>query len=393
MNRMILLCGALAAGEFLASFIPRFCAIWPLCIGLSVLTALLGYGLACRSWPQAFAFFLGAGLFLLSSSAREQVYREKPWLRGCRETARSELCGSGEVAWSARQALSRRMGMGVRGEREGPALVRAILLGERRGLSRRTRQTFAESGTMHVFAISGLHVMAVGKLISCLLALLLIPRRMVGLAAVPVLWAYVWVIGFPPSAVRAAIMATLSCVAPVCWRKPDGLKSWELTFLGVHVLCPRMIVNVGSALSFGVMLAIVLVGNAVRELSWWKRILYVTLAAWAAGVPISARVFGRVTPGGLLASLVLVSTARLTVVTGALGALAGFVCEKAAGHLNNLSALLVRVMLLVADAVARIPGAHVETERWTLVACAAWYLLAALGLAGLLQAERRRPAF
>lgn len=387
---LLKICGMLAAGEYLASIVSNAADAWPVMAALAVLTVLFGHGLAARGWELAFAFFLGMTLYFVASLDDERLYREKPWLRGHAERIPRHSVPSSGWSRRARESFSQRIGIGVEDGRETVSLSRAILLGERHRLSPRMKRLFVESGTMHVFAISGLHVMAIAEVLALLLSLALVPRRLVGLAAVPLLWCYVYLIGLSPSAVRAAIMATFSCLAPVFWRKPDGLRSWTLTFLVVHLACPRMIVNVGNVLSFVVMLAIVLVGDCVRNLVRWKRTLLVTVAAWAVGVPISAHVFGRVTPGGMLANLVLLAVARLTVLTGALGVLTSYVSETVAAHLNNLSALAVRAMVFVADAVARLPGANVETGRWLLPPCVIWYAAFAASVYVLYKGVERR---
>ena len=48
---MLSICGALAAGEYLASFVPSAADVWPAVAGLAVLIALFGFGLAARGWP------------------------------------------------------------------------------------------------------------------------------------------------------------------------------------------------------------------------------------------------------------------------------------------------------------------------------------------------------
>ena len=380
----------LAAGEYLASFVSCAADAWPLAALLTVLTALFGHGLAVGGWRLVAVFFLGMTLYFAASLEDEQVYREKPWMRGRAERLRRSAAPSGGWSRTVRASFSRRIGIGIESGQETVPLSRAILLGERRRLSPQMKRLFVESGAMHVFAISGLHVMAIAEVLTLILSLALVPRRLVGLAAVPLLWGYVFLIGLAPSAVRAAVMATFSCLAPVFWRKPDGLRSWALTFLVVHLACPRLIVNVGNVLSFAVMLAIVLVGDRVRDLARWQRTLLVTVAAWAVGVPISAHVFGRVTPGGMLANLVLLGVARLTVLTGALGVMASFVSETAAAHLNNLSALTIRAMVFVADAVSRLPGANIETGRWLLTPCMIWYAAFAAGVYVLCKGVERR---
>ena len=383
-------CGALAAGEYLASFAPNFADAWPVPAVGAVLAALFGHGLSLRGWRALALFLLGAALFLQASVADEQRCREQPWMRGRVERRQRFAAEPAGVAKSVKEDFSRRIGIGIEGEREAVALSRAILLGERRRLPRQMRRLFVESGAMHVFAISGLHVMAVANVLSLALAVLLVPRRWAGAAAIPPLWAYVYVIGLPPSAVRAATMATFACLAPLVWRRPNGLRSWALTFLLVHLVRPRLIVDVGNVLSFAVMLAIVLAGDWSRGWAWWKRTAFVTFVAWAAGVPVSAHVFGRVTPGGMLANLVLLAAARFAVYAGVGGLAASYLSGAVAAHLNNLCALAVRAMVFTADAVARLPGANLETGRWAYLPCVGWYV--ALGLFAFLlyKGEERR---
>ena len=380
--RLLFICGALAAGEFVASFCPQAADAWPLAAIGAALFGLFGHGWASRWLCGAAVLLFGVAIYLLASQAQEREYRMSPWMRGRERRSAHRQEERAGLAKAARDDFSRRVGIGLEGDRETASLARAILLGERRTLPYRTKRLFIESGTMHVFAISGLHVMAIAELLTLGLALLFVPVRFAGLASAPLLWGYVAMIGFAPSAVRAGMMATIMGVAPVFWRRASGLRAWELTFLAVHVASPLMITNVGNVLSFAVMLAIVLAGDYARSLARWRQTLLVTVAAWAAGVPISAHVFGRVTPGGMVGNLVLIATAKATVVSGALGAVASCVSETLAAHVNNLGALGIKSMVLVAEGVSRLPGANFETGQWPILACAGWY--AALALAGLL---------
>ena len=388
--RLWAICGALAAGEYAASYAPELAPMWPVPAIGAALVALFGFGLGVKRWGYAFALLFGTAIFLFASRGDAQRYLESPWMRGRDWRYRQRQEQQVGTAKRVKDDFARRVGIGLGEDRETASLSRAILLGERRKLPYRTKRLFVESGTMHVFAISGLHVMAIAKVLTIGLGLFLIPIRFAGLLSIPLLWGYVMVIGGAPSAVRAAMMATIMEIAPVFWRRANGLRAWELTFLAVHVCNPLLIANVGNALSFAVMLAIVVAGDFAKSMPKWRQALLVTLAAWAAGVPISAHVFGRVTPGGMVANLVLIATAKATVVAGALGVGVSYISEAVAAHVNNFSALGIKAMVLVAEAVSRLPGANFETGSWSILACVEWY--AALALIGFLlrMISRRR---
>lgn len=366
---LLYICAALFAGEWFASLRPAACGSWPIFAMLAALVALLGYGFRLPGWRQTAAAFAGAALFFLAIAPQEEEFKRSPWLRGRPRRARSAA-----AATPLRRAFSRQAAIGIERDAEACAVNRAILLGERWRLKPELKRVFVESGSIHVFAISGLHVMIVAKTLMVLLMLVYVPQRLAGAAALPPLWLYVYMIGAPPSAVRAAAMASLYLLAPVFWRRPDALRAWSLTFLAVHLADPRMIADVGCRLSFTVMLALILAVHPAERLgSLWAKALFFSFAAWAAGAPIAANAFGRFTPGGIVANLALLPAAALSVATGVVGALAGFVSETAAAHLNNLAALVTKAMTGVSRAVADLGWADFEVDGWGLCASAAWY--------------------
>ena len=302
------------------------------------------------------------------------------WVKGRGTYARRIGRGAFASRLAALRAdLSRRMGVGLDDPDEAD-LARAILLGERTRLTGDERNAFVAAGTIHVFAISGLHVMLVAEALALALALVGCPLRGRGVVLVPVLWLYVALTGGSPSAVRAAAMASLKFLAPLFWRRADGLVAWSLTFLVVYARDPLMFFDVGCALSFAVMLGLVFWGRFAHEFvpNRVASALVMTFAAWAVGTPIAAHAFGRFTPGGLLANLALLPAAGVGVKASIAGVLASFVSDRLAAYANNFAALVTRTMSGLSRLVAALPGANVSVEPWPLAACVGWYVALAL---------------
>ena len=318
------------------------------------------------------------------------------WIRGPGTSAVRQSPQPKLVSWLAgvRRDFSRRIGLGLAHDPGSAAMNRAILLGDRRGIGREAKERFVLAGTVHVFAISGLHVMVLAKILLYLLVLFMLPVRLAGLVLAPALWLYVAMIDFPPSAVRAALMLTFHLLAPVFWCRPNGLVSWAQAFLLVHLIAPERLTDVGSEMSFAVMFALILGARCLRGRGRLASLLLISFIAWAAGVPIAAHVFGRLTPGGLLSNLVVLPLAAVGVVSGALGVLASFLSADLAVHLNNLAGLMVRTMAMVSDVVAELPGASFRVPSWPLWECLLWYVAFALFLwllprrRGVLASER-----
>ena len=384
--KVVFICAALAVGEAFAAADPMLARMWPFFAVLAVLVALFGYGYSLALWVFPFWVLFGVSLFFHAAVDKELLLRQSPWLRDARSRPSAERCRI-----PVKADFSRCIGIGLEHDRQTASVNRAILLGERRLLSYRTRQAFVESGAIHVFAVSGLHVMIVSGPVKVLLALLFVPYRYLGLLAVPLLWGYVFLVGSPPSAIRAALMATFNFCAPVFGRKADSLRSWSLSFIIVHVVDPGAITNVGSLMSFAVMLALVVVNReSGSESGGFKKTLWATFFAWAAGVPIAAQVFGRFSPGGLLSNLVLFAAAEYSVCAGAIGMVFGFFCETLARHLNNLSALFTGAMVGVAHAVSSIPLSSIDVCRWGWVESIEWYAAMMLAFFLVRLVRRRR---
>lgn len=306
------------------------------------------------------------------------------WVRGAGTHA--ERVRSAAGSWRGffarlRRDFSHRAGIGLPEDGEEASLNRAILLGERAAMDFETRQSFVNAGTVHLFAISGLHVMIVYWVFLVALTFAGVPLRASAFVLVPLLWGYVATIGFPPSAVRAGAMASVHAAAPLLLRRSDLLAAWEATFLGFALVDPLGFLSVGSMLSFAVMLGIVVfIRWAEPFRSRLLGFVGVPLAAWAAGMPIVAHYFGQIAPGGILANFILVPIASVSVVSGVCGIAASYVSETLAAHLNNLAGLVTEAMRAVSWGVSRLPGASLKVEAWPVWCVFAWYAALALAL-------------
>ena len=305
------------------------------------------------------------------------------------------------------ERLSGYVGTGLGWCPELAAFNRAMLLGLRTEVPAGRRKAFAAAGTMHVFAISGLHVMLIAGLLRVLLAKTGLPPKACAACVLPILWAYVMLSGARPSAVRAALMMSLWMGAGLFERKADGLAAWGHAAFLVYSLSPALIFDAGCALSFMVMLGIALwlrwSSQFATPLDWMRRIaareqalgadrraerivvwqglglrilggLGISFAAWIASAPLMARVFENLTLGGLVANVVVVPLAGIAVVLGAAGMVASMMFTPLGAFFNNLSALCTWTMAQISEGIAHLPGVAVETQPWSWCDCCLWYV-------------------
>ena len=191
----------------------------------------------------------------------------------------------------------------------GAGLLMGLSTGDRSGLSRPTREAFSGVGLAHLTAVSGYHVGLVLGMVSLWLRLLA-GRRWTALMATPVVWVFVFVCGAPPSAVRAAGMATLLGGGVALGRRMEGLSVLAVVGLLLLACSPWLVQDLGARLSFSATAGILLwFQNREIRRGWFRMALAIPLVATAFTAPFTLPVFGRFPtaflPSNLLATPVV----------------------------------------------------------------------------------------
>lgn len=206
---------------------------------------------------------------------------------------------------------------------EAQALAQGMLLGDKSALPMEMIRDFRTAGMSHILAVSGLHIGIIMSVIWMLLkpvewlVLLTAPVRMrtyylLGdakrLLTIVVTVVYVWYIGAPPSAVRAAIMLSLCLVG---WMLHRPTSAWRCLLLAALVLLawdPWTITTPGFQLSFLAVAGILLFQPWLQSetLPWWLRVILLSVAAQWFTTPIVAYWFHQVPVFGCIQGLLVV---------------------------------------------------------------------------------------
>jgi competence protein ComEC len=273
------------------------------------------------------------------------------------------------------------------------ALLRGMVLGDDSALPATVRADMQATGLTHLVAASGANVLLLAALALAICAALGIDRRgrlilVLGLTAL-----YVPLAGGGPSIQRAGIMGAAGTVAALAGRPADRWYALLLAVVVTLLLQPRAAEQVGWQLSFAAVAGIAVLAAPARAGLTRRRVpgplaegVAVTVAATLGTAPLIALHFGQASPvtlpANVLAAPLVAPVMWLGYVAGALGQ----VSSAAAAPLTALAGLPVSVLLALAHAAARWPGAS-----WT-----APPLLVALGCGGgaiAIAARRaRRPA-
>lgn len=303
---------------------------------------------------------------------------------------------------------------------EAVELLWAMSLGWRTGLTAEVAGPFMQSGTLHLFAISGLHVALVAGILVVLLRVLRLGRQGAALVAIPLLWFYAGATGWQPSAVRATVMMTVLLGGWVFRRPVNVLNSLGLAAFLILLNDPQQLFRVSFQLSFAVVFSLALVVPPVGAWlnakvqpdaylpqplwPWWRRwilwpsqwiagALAVSFGAWLASLPLVAHHFHLFNPVALLANVPVVfcGMAALASCLGSL--LFGVWLEPVSVCFNHTAWFFMHAMMTLSREAAELPGAwqYVRApERWMM---AGWYaLLFGIGSGWFLKSTVRRWA-
>ncbi|MFN8710009.1 MAG: DNA internalization-related competence protein ComEC/Rec2 [Planctomyces sp.] len=130
------------------------------------------------------------------------------------------------------------------------SLADAILLGNRGHMDPATERHFVASGTMHLLAISGLHVGILYLFVTRIFTMLLIRRKTAILAALGLCVIYAAMTDLRPSVLRSVGFIGLGVIAE-CLNRPVGMLTMISSTAFLYVLCdPSVVFDTGAWLSF-----------------------------------------------------------------------------------------------------------------------------------------------
>ncbi len=229
-------------------------------------------------------------------------------------------------------------------------ILPAFILGQPHYLTESQEEVFKKTGTLHLFAISGLHVGMVATFLYLLLRCLPLSRAQVAVAGLIVLFLYVGITGASVSAQRAYLMVLFFWGSHLFWRQGNPLAALSGSAVIVLIWKPEELWNPGFQLSYGVVSSILLYGVPMTHYIREKLPLYTGLPPTSykfrhklvvgirdygtglAAISFSAIIMSNIlttqhfqtfAPGGFFLNLVLVPLAGILMALGLVSALAG----------------------------------------------------------------------
>ena len=302
-------------------------------------------------------------------------------------------------------------------EDESLRLIWAMALGWPTALTNEVSEPFMRTGTMHIFAISGLHIALIAGILVSVLRVFRVPRGACGALVMPLIWFYTGATGWQSSAIRSTIMMTI-IIAGWSLRRPSHLLN-SLTVSGFCILLwqPEQLFQAGFQLSFFVVLSIALLLPSFEELRLrllktdpflpedlrphWRRCLdrpvrflttsfATSLAAWLGSLPLIAYYFHLLTPVSLLANLVVVPLSSLGLMCHLGSLVCGGWLPWGTELFNHSGWFWMASMIRVSDWFVTLPAAYWYVRAPTFIEFILYYPLVFLAVTGRMFTPRWR---
>ena len=297
---------------------------------------------------------------------------------------------------------------------EATRLLVAMALGWKTPLAGEVNDVFMRSGTMHVFAISGLHIGLIAGILVELLRLFRLSRGWCGWVAIPLVWFYVDATGWQASAIRSAIMSSVIIAGWALQRPGQLLNSLAISGWIILVWDPGQLFQASFQLSFAAVAGLAILGpprQAVLEsklrLPWdaflpvdlkpqwhgWVNTplrclasaLAIGLASLIASLPLTVHWFHLFNPVSLLANLVVVPLSSMALAANFASVLTGPILPILSEYFNAAAWVLMQGMLTASEWAARLPAGHFWTESppwlwwiayyWAVLGCTlGWFI-------------------
>src|SRR6266700_611169 len=297
------------------------------------------------------------------------------------------------AAQKSRAWMQNALCRGLENAPEVQNFLSGIVLGLRHQTPEDIEEPFQQTGTLHLFAVAGLHVGIVAALLWMLATVARLSRKSAAALIIPLLLFYAAVTGLHISSVRAAVMSSILLGGFFFDRKAFVLNS--LAAAAFFLLCwdTNELFSTGFQLSFAVVGAIILLADPLsgflqdwsapdpflpRSLvrgprrwmhagfEWICRGSSVSLAAWAGSLPLILWYFHLVTPISLFANLVVVPIAFFVIAIALLSLVSEPLLPWLTVIFNNANWALATLVIGVVHLFAQVPGGHfyVEQPHW-----------------------------
>lgn len=245
-------------------------------------------------------------------------------------------------------------------ENRAASLFTTLFFGVRGDLPEEESYYFMRSGSIHILALSGMHLSILSAFLLAVFAPLLGKRRCLVLSSLLVA-IYVFITGCGVSLIRAAVMFYVYAVAVAVERKAEPLQLLAAAFVLMVVVDPASAFSLSFELSFLALVGLFLLSNQAGYLlaPYLPRTISLAVAASIGATivttPLVAANFGIVYPVGIISGLLLSPLVTAFIWVGIVYLAVPEFATPVLALLQIAMDLLYRTIIATAEVCSRAP--------------------------------------
>ncbi len=284
-------------------------------------------------------------------------------------------------------------------------LASSLLLGARDALSARTVNAFADTGSAHVLAISGLHIGLVATAVFYILRLFGCSLRMGWLIVVAVITMYACLTGGAIPVVRATMLMWVAGLGVWTRRRFAGLHALAVVAITLLVCSPVSVVSVGTLLSFLATAVLISLGawcrdhwsnDSITQLVKEKRsrmqrtlhrffdasrwFVLLSVSVWIVSVPLVIVGFHRFVPIAIGTNILIAPLLPCVMASGFVCLVSVFLPVSVCEPLGDVAGFFFDLLERIVEMLASIPGNSVHIHSLPTWWVLSWYVIIVLFL-------------
>lgn len=299
-----------------------------------------------------------------------------------RQVNKPIMCGIKKL----NKMLCERVDTHLTGDEAG--LVKAMLLGERSGISKLTMRSFSHSGMVHIISISGLHIAILAAIFLWLLKRMKINYIVCRIVTIIMVWIFVALTNFNVSTVRAGVMLTILLCGNIFGRPANSLNSLFLSGVLIVGINPFTIRDVGFMMTFLATLGLItcarkLSNYFVERLTIQNKVLKLVFDSFACTVtatvflmPIYITVFGGISIVAPFVNLIAVPLTPVILIMGILLLITSSITALAplVNAIADLLSVALKILQNTADFFSNLPFDYIGIDYafiklWFFISC------------------------
>ncbi len=296
---------------------------------------------------------------------------------------------AGEVSWfyaevfKLKDKLREKINQGL--NEPTASLAKAIILGDKKGITDDLREIFSQAGISHIVAISGMHISILAAMVMGLLLSIGLARRYAFYLASLFLIVYIILIGMPASAMRAGLMGFLVLLALNLGRLNKLTNSLVLAAAILLLINPKLLRDdIGFQLSFLAVLGIAYVYPLLNDIldkikipkfKGVRDLFIITIAAQAFTLPIIAYNFSQISIIAPLANLLVLWTLPFLMICTITAIGLCFLIPGLSVVFFLPSWLLLEYIIMAPSYLVKIPYSYIEINYIWLGWLIIYYLI------------------